>query len=808
MRNEETNGWVVDAQLGHDGISMEVWLFAKDAGMQRLSIPWQATIHVYGTPLHLRNLAKWLDCPEISYEFSVGKTRFIRRRLSLDQYEVHEVLEIDMTDNRAIRRLANHIESRGDFHRYTLYSVDAHLAQRFFVQHRIAPFDYVNWNGSQFRVLDSQQTWPDLSQITMEFDYTSVDGFDTIDSHLSRVRLKVNSSIGDETWVEKIDINHGASTSVFLSRLQSEINRLDPDIIITKGGDFLHFAMLKKLAETSNPTFTLSRTGAKLQPRTMSRIVHSYGQVIRKDSYFPIHGRLHIDLQASFIVREGGIHGLFELSCHSRQSPQDISRLSPGSVISAIQMRTAMEDGVLVPWKKNRPEDTKTAWELMMADRGGLYLDSKPGIYQDVIELDFASLFPNIIATRNISPETLNCACCQPTEQDIESHHFLSSDVESTAQEFRRRRAKEHIGTGLFPVTSSWALPVPGLSSYTCGRIHGFLGRVVAPIIERRRQLKQRISSKGDLADKQQNALKWLLVTCFGYTGYKNARFGRIEAHEAICAWAREILLQTISIAENEGWKVLHAIVDCVWIYREDVTRAEKRVMANHFAEIVSQKVGIPLEFEDLYHFIAFLPSRIHGSGSLTKYWAYGEKGTKLRGIEARQHSTPKWIGDLQCAALNILIDHHGQGFEINDSRIQQRIIALLHDELQRLNNNIVSLEDLVNTRRVSKTVTEFSVSTLTHSALLRAQNLGYQIMPGRKVRFVVVNSNSGKVEDRVVLIEELSNLPLHVKSDYDYYSRLAVRAIWAILSPFGWSDDEIRSGSKITTLFDFNKQS
>ena len=61
--------------------------------------------------------------------------------------------------------------------------------------------------------------------------------------------------------------------------------------------------------------------------------------------------------------------------------------------------------------EKNRPEDTKTAWELMMTDRGGLYLDSKPGVYKDVIELDFASLFPSIIATRNISPETLNCAC-------------------------------------------------------------------------------------------------------------------------------------------------------------------------------------------------------------------------------------------------------------------------------------------------------------------------------------------------------------------------------------------------------------
>ena len=60
--------------------------------------------------------------------------------------------------------------------------------------------------------------------------------------------------------------------------------------------------------------------------------------------------------------------------------------------------------------------------------------------------------------------------------------------------------------------------------------------------------------------------MKWLLVTCFGYTGYRNARFGRIEAHEAICAWARELLLQTIELAQQSGWEVLHAIVDSVWI--------------------------------------------------------------------------------------------------------------------------------------------------------------------------------------------------------------------------------------------------
>ena len=57
----------------------------------------------------------------------------MKKRLSLDKFEMHNVLEIDVLDNRKIRKLAQHIEARGEHYRYSLYSVDAHLAQRFFI---------------------------------------------------------------------------------------------------------------------------------------------------------------------------------------------------------------------------------------------------------------------------------------------------------------------------------------------------------------------------------------------------------------------------------------------------------------------------------------------------------------------------------------------------------------------------------------------------------------------------------------------------------------------------------------------------
>ena len=221
----------------------------------------------------------------------------------------------------------------------------------------------------------------------------------------------------------------------------------------------------------------------------------------------------------------------------------------------------------------------------------------------------------------------------------------------------------------------------------------------------------------------QQNALKWLLVTCFGYTGYKNARFGRIEAHEAICAWARDILLTTISIAEDDGWNVLHAIVDCVWIENKNLeTREEKIGAAMRLSQKITKLIGIPLEFEDIYDFIGFLPSRMHGSGSLTKYWAHGQNGFKLRGIEARQHSTCGWITALQKNSLEILKNNLDNEGGYDSVAVQQQIIAMLHDEIVLLNSGKINPKNLVVTRRVTKRIQDFSVSTNTQQALIRAK--------------------------------------------------------------------------------------
>ena len=60
--------------------------------------------------------------------------------------------------------------------------------------------------------------------------------------------------------------------------------------------------------------------------------------------------------------------------------------------------------------------------------------------------------------------------------------------------------------------------------------------------------------------------LFWLL-------GYKNARYGRIEAHEAVTRGGREVLLRAKDVAEEEGFEVLHMYVDALWVKKKAVVR-------------------------------------------------------------------------------------------------------------------------------------------------------------------------------------------------------------------------------------------
>jgi DNA polymerase elongation subunit (family B) len=187
--------------------------------------------------------------------------------------------------------------------------------------------------------------------------------------------------------------------------------------------------------------------------------------------------------------------------------------------MSSLQLYQAYKDGILIPWKKREPEAYKSASELLVADRGGFIFEPKLGIHDNVVEVDFASMYPTLMARRNISAETVLCECCPDSSNRV-----------------------------------------PELGYNICEKREGIVPKTLNIILRKRFAYKRMRNKAKDsklwhVYNDRQNALKWILVTCFGYLGYRNTRFGKVDSHIAVCAFARDALLRTARIAEERGFE-------------------------------------------------------------------------------------------------------------------------------------------------------------------------------------------------------------------------------------------------------------
>ncbi len=144
---------------------------------------------------------------------------------------------------------------------------------------------------------------------------------------------------------------------------------------------------------------------------------------------------------------------------------------------------------------------------------------------------------------------------------------------------------------------------VPGLGYSICDD-QGYLVDVLQPIIDARDEIKAAIRREKERDDPDEDrlaelegrsgALKWILVACFGYQGVANSKYGRIECHETINAFAREILLTAKQRLEAGGWRVVHGIVDSIWVTRDPKVDDDDCEEPETLATAITKCVGTP----------------------------------------------------------------------------------------------------------------------------------------------------------------------------------------------------------------------
>ncbi len=518
----------------------------------------------------------------------------------------------------------------------------------------------------------------------------------------------------------------------------------DPDLIVSEWGDATLFPLLLHQSRMRGIGFTLSLNRDPVPvERRRARSYTSYGRILFKGSTTTLFGRLHVDVQNSFIADQCELDGLWELVRVTKLPAQYAARTTTGTGISYMQMELAYRDGVLIPEQKAEPESPKSPGELLRADRGGLVFSPRLGFFTNVAELDFTSEYPSIMARFNVSPETVNCGCCPETPRVPELGYRVCQ---------RRRGITSRVVERLIRKRELYKALISACAP-TC---RGFGGQPAALRLTAQGGERSRTAAGQRESYKlRRSALKWLLVCCFGYTGYKNARFGKIEAHEAINAVAREKLLVAKETAEQRGFRVLHALVDSLYVQKEDATGDDYARLAQE----IEQRTELPLALEALYRYVVFLPSKQDPEVPVpNRFFCVTEEGElKVRGLECRKHDTPPLVAQMQQEALTILTEAYD--FQTYCQKLEEarqvlaRYLARLEGELSTradFQPRGLSLEELVISKRLTRPPGEYQKSSATAIAARQLERAGVRLRPGEMIEYIITDADASLPDDRV----------------------------------------------------------
>jgi DNA polymerase-2 len=727
-------GWILDLYPGNPG-EMVVWLKREDGQAARLVDRWSPSIFIATNDRSDLHVPLQVLAPELEWTRTVKK-----RERVIDEHE-SEVTEAKLKDAKRVQQVASRIERFGPFGTFRLYNVDVSPAQSYLYEHDLFPLAYCEVTQVQDRL-----DW-NLCDDVWKYDYVlpgfrrmELDVSVTKQDKLARFTDKIDEFVlrtdDDETRIA------GVSEADKILELTQRVKAADPDFIVTKDGDTFLFPYLAKRAEANEIAdgLVFDRDGTILRlPKKKGTSYFSYGRIHYKPSAIKLYGRVHVDINTSFAYSEAGFEGLFELSRICRMPLQMSSRASIGKALSSLQFYHATKIGLLVPWKPTLVERFKDRNELLVADRGGFIFEPHMGVHEGVGELDFSSLYPSIMLKKNLSAETIGCACCPDS-----------------------------------------ANRVPGLGWNVCEKRKGIVPQAIEIIIAKRLRYKELKKSTTGIDYNKYNAraaaLKWLGVTTFGYLGFNNAKFGRIDAHIAVCAWDRKVLLDAASVAERRGFEVVHGIVDSLWVRKSKTSEEDCLELKSE----IEAKTGFAISFEGIYKWLVFPPSKTDASlPILNRYFGVYQNGKlKIRGMEARRHDTPLAFSRCQMRILQILAT--ADSFAEAKTKVNECVGAFL-EQAQMFERHEIPAGELAFTTNLSKGPQEYSSMTVQRSAVKQLTDSGAELHAGEGIRYVITDY-AGQDSRRAVPVDMLEDETTY---DAEHYIELLARTCSSVLEPF-----------------------
>ena len=237
----------------------------------------------------------------------------------------------------------------------------------------------------------------------------------------------------------------------------------------------------------------------------------------RRDAVLALHMLLDLRLMDKYIA----------LSRASGSLLQDIVNGGQSGMVESLLMRRFRERGRVVPPKPDADVSDERGVENEGL-KGGAVLVPEKGLVEDVVILDYKSLYPTIMMAHNLCYTTV-------LTQGIAANENVAKTVGDE---------------GIITAPSGGRFVSPQISP-------GIMPAVLRELLDERTATKNLMKKAGEderrFLDAKQNAMKILLNSFYGYSGYARARLYSLALANAVTSFGRENILRTKKIIDEIG---------------------------------------------------------------------------------------------------------------------------------------------------------------------------------------------------------------------------------------------------------------
>jgi DNA polymerase elongation subunit (family B) len=392
--------------------------------------------------------------------------------------------------------------------------------------------------------------------------------------------------------------------------------------------------------------------------------------------------------------------------------------------------RSQIIDFLLLRKARKQHVHFKSLHEANVGDEkiiGGLIQDAEKGYYKDMAILDFKSLYPSIIISFNISPETLRHT---KSFECIRALNSINEDGEL----------------------------VDGKEVYFNNFSKGIVPELCEEMLQERQTFKKLKQEAGDdlelrdIYQKKENIVKVITNAIYGQFPNPRCRYYDADLSNAITGAGRYISKQVKNFLKAEGYTVKGGHTDSMFVVIQEDKIPEILERVHAYLAILLAGLGvknnqIKLALDSVFKKYIYVETSRYVGLKENREW-------KVAGLEMINSSSIPYLKKVQKQLIEKIF--------ADASLIEMK--AFIDKTKTEVFSGALKVEDLSISKRLNKMPEEYAKTKPLHAvAATMLQATGEKLYYGQKINYIITNFDAK--QDRVVPIEMYSG-----KYDKQYY--------------------------------------